>query len=119
VFSVVSHFHLSLVFEGKAGGCQSGSPYGTQLGCLAPSLADRYAIVWKGTDSDKHSGLLQYGKNYFHEKLYRTGSSSFLKTAQHTSLCILLTRSLYTSNFAIQFQKAVSALRLKNVKLDM
>jgi hypothetical protein len=31
VFDTFSHFHPSLVFEGKAGVYKSGTPYGTQL----------------------------------------------------------------------------------------
>jgi hypothetical protein len=44
VFAAVSQVHPSLEFAGKVGVYQSGAPYGTQLYCLAPSLAHKYLI---------------------------------------------------------------------------
>jgi hypothetical protein len=79
VFATSIYFHFSPLFAGKAGGYQSGFPYGIQ------PKGDSYPCL-QILDKDricKHSSLLWYGKNYGHKKYYCAGSWETIFTTPH------------------------------------
>ncbi len=88
MFVNASHFHLSLLIDGKEWSLIKGS---TRLGS---SLACKYYTRALVTDSDKHSSSEQYRINYDRKKNYSSG-------LQGVDVIKLLSTSLALSSFAI------------------
>ncbi len=85
VIASVSHFHPSLIFEGKA--------YKTLR--YTPSLANKFKIMLRVTDSYKHSSLLRDGISYSCKMIYNTGPRDGIHKWSYDNLKIILKLSLH------------------------